>query len=219
MSRIKLISFDLERTLVDSRFSKLIWEEDIPRLYAERHGFSLEDAKDQVLMEYRKVGDGRPEWYDVSYWFRRFGLSADWRELLEIRRNYCHFYPEVQNVIERLAEKFVLIITSNTIRDFLEIQLGELSGFFSKIFSAPSDFGEVKKSPQFYNKICLNTGVNPEFMAHVGDHPQFDYEAPRELGIHAYLLDRSGKTKGDYVVQNLEDFERRIKMLGKGPKP
>jgi len=71
----------------------------------------------------------------------------------------------------------------------------------------------VKKSTGFYLRICRMTGTAPTAMAHVGDHPRFDYEAPRQLGIEAFLLSRSGKDEGDHVVQDLREFERRLEML------
>jgi len=205
MDRIEVVSFDVEGTLIDSCFSDLIWETDIPRLYAEQHGVSLEDAREHVLGEYRQVGDERPEWYDVGYWFRRLGDT-------------CRVYPEVRGVLERLQSRYVLIVTSNTIKEFLEVQLRELGGFFTRIFSAPSDFGAVKKSAEFYRRICQIMETEPEALAHVGDHLKFDYDAPRELKIHAYYLDRSGKATGDHVVHNIKEFEQKIAMVDVRPR-
>lgn len=213
MAPIEVVSFDVEGTLVDPAFSNLIWEEDIPRLYAERRGISLRAAREHVFAEYREVGDERPEWYDVDYWFRRLELPGDWRDLLDHRRCACRVYPETRGVLERLRGRFVLIVTSNTIREFLEVQLMDLSGFFTHIFSAPSDFGEVKKSANFYRRICQITRVDPKAMVHVGDHLKFDYEAPRKLGIHAYHLNRSEEDEGEHVVHDLEEFERRLSLL------
>lgn len=212
MGRIEVVSFDMEGTLVDASFSNLIWEEDIPQLHAEQHGMTLEASKELIFAEYLEVGDERPEWYDVGYWFRRLGISGDWQELLERRRSTCRVYPEARGVLERLRDNHILIVTSNTIREFLEVQLGTLRSYFSHVFSAPSDFGEVKKSPEFYGMICRIVRVAPEAMSHIGDHRKFDYEAPRKLGINAYHLDRSGETADDHVVHNLEEFESRLAM-------
>jgi len=213
MGRIEIVSFDMEGTLVDPRFSNLIWEMDIPRLYAEQHGVGLAAAREHVLGEYRRVGDERPEWYDVGYWFRRLKLSGDWRELLERRRGVCRAYTEAPGVLRRLRDRHTLIVTSNTIREFLEVQLGDLTGLFARVFSAPSDFGEVKKSAEFYREICRIMAAAPDAVAHVGDHLKFDCEAPRRLGIHAYFLDRSGKAEGGHVVHDLEEFEHRVSSL------
>ncbi|RLI15988.1 HAD family hydrolase, partial [Candidatus Bathyarchaeota archaeon] len=68
---LEVVSFDMEGTLITPRFSELIWEYDIPRLYAEQHGLTLEEARRRVFEEYMEIGDERPEWYDIEYWFRR----------------------------------------------------------------------------------------------------------------------------------------------------
>lgn len=213
MGRLRVLSFDAEGTLVDPYFSHLIWEIDIPRLYAEQRGLSFEEAREQVYREYREVGEERVEWYDIGYWFRRLGLRDDWKWILDCRRNACRLYPEVRSVLERLRGKYTLIVTSNTMREFLEVQLLDLRPLFTRIFSAPSDFGEVKKSPEVYRRICWELDVRPEAMAHVGDHPIFDYEVPKTLGIKAYHLDRDYKSRGEHVVHDLEDFENRIERL------
>ena len=208
---IEVVSFDMEGTLITPRFSELIWEHDIPRLYAERHGLTFEEARRRVFQEYMEIGDERPEWYDIEYWFRRLSLPGDWRELLELRRDTIEAYPEVRGVLERLSEAYRLVVTSNTIREFLEVQLEGLEGYFTHIFSAPSDFGEVKKTADFYRRICGILGVQPHSMAHVGDHWRFDYLTPRSIGIEAYYLDRRGEKRGRYVVHDLEEFEWRLR--------
>ncbi|MBS7630689.1 HAD family hydrolase [Candidatus Bathyarchaeota archaeon] len=211
MNRIKVISFDSEGTLVEPEFSTLIWEHDIPRLYAEKLGLSFGEAKTRLLEEYNRIGDERIEWYDIGYWFKTLGLAGDWRELLRARQSFCRFYPETKGVLERLKDEYTLIVTSNTIREFLEVQLRDLTGFFTRIFSAPSDFREVKKSPEFYRRICGILNVKPEDCAHVGDHAKFDCEVPSQIGISAYHLDRSRRLKGNHIVHDLLEFEKRIK--------
>lgn len=216
MVRIEVVSFDMEGTLIDNNFSDLIWETDIPRLYGRKHGLDIETARGRVLEEYGKIGDDRPEWYDAGYWFRRLGLPGDWRELLEERRGDCRAYPESRQVLERLSRVYSLIISSNTIREFLEVQLRELPDVFTHIFSATSDFGVVKKSEEFYSRICREFGVRPGAMVHVGDSLKFDFEAARKAGIHSYHLMRSGESEGENVVCNLLSFEDRLRELDDG---
>jgi putative hydrolase of the HAD superfamily len=210
---IEVVSFDMEGTLIEPKFSVLIWEYDIPRLYAERHSLPVEEARQRVFAEYMEIGDERPEWYNIEYWFRRLDLSGNWRELLERRRSVIKPYPEARGVLEKLSDHYRLIVTSNTMREFLEVQLEELQGFFTHVFSAPSDFGEVKKTATFYRKICNIVGVEPFSMAHIGDHWKFDYITPRSIGIKAYYLDRMGERRGEHIVHNLEEFEERLRAL------
>jgi putative hydrolase of the HAD superfamily len=58
------------------------------------------------------------------------------------------------------------------------------------VFSATSDFGEVKKSNGFYARVCEIADVKPHEVVHIGDHWVFDFVNPREMGMTAYFLDR-----------------------------
>ena len=200
---------------MDLEFSRLVWEEGVPALYAEEKGLSLEEALRRVTEEYAEVGPERVEWYDLRYWFRRFGLKGDWRELLERYKGHIRVYPEVKSVLQRLSREYDLFIVSNTCRDFLDLQIRELRPYFTRIFSAPTDFGMLK-SPELFTKICRELGVRPQAMVHIGDVRRFDFEAPREAGITAFLLDRSGEEDGAYTVRDLEEFEQRLLKL-RGP--
>ena len=205
----------MEGTLIDHNFSDLFWETDIPTLYGQKHGLDLETARDWVISEYRKIGDERPEWYDADYWFNRLGLEGDIQELLNRRREDCRVYPESRLVLESLSRRYPLIISSNTMREFLEVQLLKLPPIFNHIFSATSDFRMVKKSEDFYQRICRILEVPSAEMAHVGDNPKFDYEAAKKAGVNAYHLDRTGGSEGVNTVRDLIEFEERLKELEK----
>jgi putative hydrolase of the HAD superfamily len=114
--------------------------------------------------------------------------------------------------LEHLRDKFPLILTSNAGREFIDIEL-EVTGlgrFFDRIFSATSDFGDVKKTARFYHRICEILGADPHEVVHVGDHFEFDYLVPRTLGIQAFYLDRLGEQKGDSVLWDLRELEKRL---------
>lgn len=121
MSAVKVVSLDMEGTLIDHAFSHTIWETDIPRLYAEKHGLDQEASREIVLAEYGTVGDRRREWYDVDYWFRRLGLEADWRQLIRERAGLIKVYPDAAEALERLSGVYPMIVSSNTIREFLNL--------------------------------------------------------------------------------------------------
>ena len=206
MSEVKVVSLDMEGTLIDHAFSHAIWETDIPCLYAEKHELDLEAAREMVLAEYGEVGDRMREWYDVDYWFRRLGLDSDWRQLIRERAGLIKVYPDAAEALQRLSGVYPMIVSSNTIREFLDLQVDAVGHYFTHVYSAPSDFGTVKKDAGFYRLIVDAMGVRPCEMVHVGDHLEFDYRAARSLGVRAYHLDRSRETAGCDTIHDLVEL-------------
>ena len=208
----KLISFDMDGTLVETEFTDWVWNHGIPILYSKKTGLPFDAAKVSVEKEYQKVGDGAIEWYDIKYWFQFFKLDINWKSLMERYVDKIHVYPDVHPILERLKGHFKLILTSNAGREFIDVEMEAtgLGKYFDQIFSATSDFRELKKAPTFYQRVCDILKVHPEEMVHVGDHYEFDYLVPRTLGIHALYLDRTARQKGEFILWDLRDLERKV---------
>jgi putative hydrolase of the HAD superfamily len=208
----KIISFDMDGTLVDAEFTDWVWGHGIPTLYAKKAGLPFEEAKDFVVKEYLKLGEGTIEWYDIKYWFRFFQLEESWELLMGRYTDKIKIYPDVHPLLERLRDGCRMVLTSNAGREFIGIEMEAtgLGRYFDRIFSATSDFGEVKKTAAFYQRICQILEVRPQEIVHVGDHYEFDYLVPRSLGIQAFYLDRSGEEEGDFTLSDLRDLEKRL---------
>jgi putative hydrolase of the HAD superfamily len=211
---LKYISFDMDGTLVDPVFTDFVWGQGIPTLYAEKVGLPFEAAKAFVEREYQNVGEGAIEWYDIKYWFRFFQLEQSWKTLMKQFVDKIQVYPDVNHILDRLKDKFQLILTSNAGREFIEVEMEatSLGRYFDQIFSATSDFGVVKKTIEFYRRICQSLGASPQEIVHIGDHYEFDYLVPQRLGIHAFYLDRSGEKRGEFVLRNLGELEEKIPL-------
>jgi putative hydrolase of the HAD superfamily len=212
LSNGRVLSFDLDGTLVTHDFSTAIWREAIPELVARQRGLPLEEAKRRVFAEYESVGEGALEWYDLAYWYSRFRLDEDWQETLERHRHLIRLYPEVKEVLRSLGERYPMIILSNASHPFVnaEMAVGGLEGAFRHVVSATSDWGQVKKTRAFYEAVCEKLALDPGGIIHVGDHWEFDYLAPQEAGIQSYFLDRNGTRNGPEVVKDLTQFAARI---------
>src|SRR4030042_5743953 len=211
----KIISFDMDGTLVDPEFTDWVWLHGIPLLYAEKANIPFEESKHFVVEEYLKVGEGAIEWYDIKYWFQFFQLEKSWKDLMRQYVDKIRIYPDVNDILNQLKEKFPIVLTSNAGREFIDVEM-EATGlrrYFDRIFSAPSDFGEVKKTVGFYQGICQILEVIPQEIVHVGDHYEFDYLVPQQLGIDAFYLDRTGRQHGDYILSDLRDLEKRIQKI------
>lgn len=197
----KVVSFDLDGTLVDGQFGNMVWHHGIPGKYAEKHAIPLEEAQRLILKEYEIIGDANLLWYDVEYWIRKFDLSMSAEELLNTYRNRIQAIPYALDVLLALQAHYRLVIASNAGRIFVEKELTAtgLTGYFERIVSATSDLGMVKKEERFYRALCASLGVSPSELVHVGDHRVFDYEVPLSLGIECYHYNPSGKTDGTMI--------------------
>ena len=110
---IRIISLDMEGTLMKSRFVDKVWMEGIPVLYAEKAGLDFGAAKEHVISEYARVGSDRMEWYDLLYWIDKFGLKISKDDLLQMYEDEIEAYPEVLEVLDQLSERYDLVVTSN----------------------------------------------------------------------------------------------------------
>lgn len=208
MDEIKVVSFDVEGTLVTPDFSYAVWFEAIPRRYAEKNGIDFERAKTIVEEEYRKVGDQRLEWYDVWYWFNKFDLGVPLPVMEGCQSSVC-YYPEVEEVLASLSGRYELAVASGSPREFLVHLLKDIKHHFVKVFSSVSDHKQLK-TPEFYWSMCQVLGVKPEQVIHIGDNWQFDFLAPSEIGIRAFHLDRKGQSDDQHSLRSLAELKPRL---------
>ncbi|MCJ7443321.1 MAG: HAD family hydrolase [Methanotrichaceae archaeon] len=206
---IRIISLDMDGTLINSKFVDMVWMQGIPELCSKEYGLDFHVAKEFVVGEYMKIGSDRIEWYDLQYWLDKFQLGVSKGELLKKYEDEIEPYSEVPEALELLSESFNLVVASNAAREFIDVELDGLNQFFSKTFSATSDFNEVKKSPLVYQAICRELKAESFEVLHIGDHYIYDYESPREAGLDALFLDRKNNRAGREVVWDLrEAFEK-----------
>ena len=210
MSKIKVVSFDADGTLVTPDFSQAVWYEGVPSLYARKNGISFQEAKAFIEREYQVVGAQRIEWYDIRYWLKRFGLDGSHGQILEDYRHRVSCYPEVAQALSSLGKDYTLIVVSCSTREFLPYLLDGIEGYFTKVFSSVSDYAQIKTS-DFYLEVCREMGISPEEMAHVGDLWEQDFLAPKGAGVEAFHLDRRGERKDGSSLRSLADLETRIR--------
>ncbi len=200
---VKVFSFDVDGTLVSPGFVDCVWLQGIPKAYAEKEGLSFEQAFEYVKSEYDKIGEHQIEWYNIDYWLRKFDLDIPYETLFKKYKDEIMIYEEVESVLTVLKEEgYELILSSNAATEFIEFQIKPIKRFFSHVFSATSDFGEVKKTNGFFARVCEILDVKPQAVVHTGDHWVFDFLNPRKIGITAYYLDRARR-------RNVKDEEKK----------
>src|SRR5512136_1974746 len=64
----KVISFDLDGTLVNARYGDMVWNHGIPFEYSKKFNIPFHEAKTIIRGYYESVGDGDLLWYEIDYW-------------------------------------------------------------------------------------------------------------------------------------------------------
>ncbi len=208
-----IISFDVDGTLVNPDFNGLIWFDVVPELYARKRKIKLEEAKKKVFQEYDKIGDNDARWYTLDFWLDYLDLGVKPEELLQKYARAVSLYSDVLPTLSNLGGKYTLIVCSGMSREFIDIKLKKESIFqyFSRIFSAVSNFGLTKKESYFYEKLCQQLNVKPSHLIHVGDNYELDYLVPKKIGIKVFYLDRTNNTpekKG--TISSLQELIERL---------
>ena len=198
MKPIKVVSFDVEGTLVSHEFSEVLWHEAIPAKYAQKYGISTEEARKTTTEEFEKIGFQGMEWYDAGYWCRRFQLG-DPEPIIQSCVDKISYYPEVSEVLSSLTGHFELTIASGVPLYLLAYILKDVEHYFTRVFSATSQYKQLK-TPYFYSQVCKTMDVEPAQIVHVGDNWNTDFLNPREVGINAYYLDRLKDDSGDSLA-------------------
>ncbi|MBA4391049.1 MAG: HAD family hydrolase [Syntrophus sp. (in: bacteria)] len=186
----KIISFDLDGTLVNARYGDMVWNHGIPLEYSKKYNMSFDEAKGLIRKQYESVGDADLLWYEIDRWLDKFQLSVTSEELLERYESQIEPVPYAQEVLEYLGQKYMLVIASNAARIFVDKELDytNFRRYFTRIISATSDCKMVKKEDRFYQWLCGELQVSPDEIIHIGDHPVFDHDIPSRVGIESYCL-------------------------------
>lgn len=210
----RIISFDVDGTLVKPEFNDLIWREVIPELYARKNEIEIEEAKGFIEGEYDKIGEYDLRWYSLDFWLGYFQLDVKEKEILGEYAGKVSLYPDVLSTLEKLSKNYQLVIASCMGNDFIDIKLRKrnIKKYFKRVFSAVS-IGLIKKEESFYLALCSSLAIKPNELIHIGDHYEFDYLVPRKTGIRAFYLDRNNSDKQKVNldgVKSLHDFTRHL---------
>jgi len=207
-NQIDTILLDMDGTLLDLHFDNYFWLEHVPRRYAESRGFSLEQAKDELLGRYRSV-EGTLEWYCVDHWSRELGLDI---ALLKAEVDHLiAVHPHVVDFLEsaRSWEKRIVLVTNAHQKALaLKMERTKLHGYFDAVICS-HDLGLPKEEPTFWDKFQQIEPFEKSRALFVDDSLSV-LESARDYGI-GYLLrvlkpDTRGPARDSEGFMAIDDF-------------
>lgn len=211
---IKIISFDLDGTLIKKGFTDYFWLELIPKLYSEKYRLAISEAKKIVIKEYEAVGVDDIRWYLPEYWVNLFKLDFNVEEALNSIKHIAEPYPDAIEIVNSLYGKYDMVIATNAHRDFINVEINVIGKkYFKHVFSCVSDYNLPRKTEEFYIKIAKELNVEPNEIVHVGDDEKYDYIVPRKVGVNAYYLNRNRRENSQYTITNLLELREALKLL------
>lgn len=103
-------------------------------------------------------------------------------------------YPDVLPALEELSVRGYSLALVSNFEEWLELVLEavELTPYFPvRVISGVE--GIEKPDPRIFELALERAGVAAEESVYVGDHPDFDVEASRAVGMFPVLIDRRGR--------------------------
>jgi putative hydrolase of the HAD superfamily len=149
---IDTVLLDMDGTLLDLRFDSYFWLEHVPVRYAQRHGLSVDAAKEELMRRY-KAKEGTLEWYSVDYWTGELDL-----DIALLKREVQHLidvFPYVVPFLDavRALGKQVWMVTNAHMHSLsLKMERTRLGGHFDRLINA-HELGAPKEDQAFWHRL------------------------------------------------------------------
>jgi 2-haloalkanoic acid dehalogenase type II len=224
MARVKALSFDMYRTLIDT---KDFHEQAVREILARENADSVDP--DAFHSRWDKFFDdvwlalGPGEFireYDVSVeslrrTFREFGINGDPKAGTNIwlsKYESADLFPEVEEVLQILAADYPMVIISNVDDDDLGYAMLKKRNLPFRAIITSESFRSYKPHEKMFKEALSILRCRPGEVLHIGDSQTADVLGAKKAGmLAAWLNRRSHKLKPgipspDYEIINLREL-------------
>jgi putative hydrolase of the HAD superfamily len=212
---IETVFLDMDGTLLDLHFDNHFWLEHVPLRYAEKHGMTVDGAKQALFPRFRAL-EGTIDWYCVDYWSRELGLdiSALKREL----EHLIQVHPQVAEFLETLRRSGRRIaLLTNAHHKVIDLKMAStgLAEHFDRLICAHA-FRVPKEDPQFWPRLAAEDHFDPLTTLFVDDSLPV-LRAARDYGVRhlraVRLPDSKAPPKETQEFIAIESFSELIEGL------
>lgn len=226
--KYKAVFFDRDGTLTYFNPEKEQWRNKTIESWS---GKPFELPYEKMTDLFYKASLNRQPWYkdveeEKSFMLRYYkrmlegeGITEklDDRAALLFAQLWCNndrlLYPDVITVLEYFKGKgFKMGVISDT-SPSLKLTLEHLGiDHYFTSFTASSLVGASKPSPVIFNAALNAQGVKAEESIYVDDY-DVEADGAREQGFTSFLIDRSGKRQGEWVISSLMELINYVESL------
>ena len=204
--RIRVVTFDLDDTLWDTKSVLLKAEAAQNQWLREHRPRVMERFTDEALWEFRmKSYRQHPELVHQISQLRtqalhelqlhcgyseqesKAGAEAAFDAFLAVRHQ-VEPYERAMEVLDSLAQHYVLGALSNGNADIFKTDLGD---HFDFAFNA-EHVNANKPEPDLFHAAMTAAGAQAQEVVHVGDHPENDVQGAQAVGMHTVWVKHEG---------------------------
>lgn len=149
---VDLVLLDMDGTLLDLHYDSHFWLDYVPLQYANKRGESIEQAKDYIYAEYKKVF-GTLRWYSHDYWAETLGL--DIKQLQNENKHKIQWREDTLWFLKKLRmlnKKIVILTNAHPSGIALKNEQTQISSYVDVVISS-HDIGYEKESELFWNSV------------------------------------------------------------------
>lgn len=180
-NRVGWVILDMDGTVLDLAYDNYFWRELIPQRYAQKHGLTLDAARDQLTPKFLAVQHTLP-WYCTDYWSEVTGLDvaglkAEIRDRIRVLEGAERFLMHVRE------RGLPLWLATNAHRASWSLKLSHtgLASYFDRIVCS-HDYGAPKEDPRFWERMIAEAHFDPQRSLFVDDSLPV-LQAARVFGI------------------------------------
>ncbi len=213
--RIDTVMLDMDGTMLDKHFDDYFWEHLVPERYAEKHGVTYHEAKEELLSLY-KAHEGTLNWTDIDFWSKELdldipALKLQIRHLIEVHPNVLEFLSAVREMGKQL------LLVTNAHYKVLDLKLREtnIGGYFDRCITS-FEIGAPKENMVFWHRFQETFPFKKDRVVFIDDTCEV-LNTAKSFGINHLVLKRRASSKRadkpcpDFYT--IEDFRELIDLL------
>lgn len=225
MSKIKGISFDMYRTILNTEnfheqaireFLQLIGADSVDVEKFHQRWDEIFDQEHLYVSSSEFVSLYEISVRSLEVALKEFGLRGDAKLGVDMwRKKYenAKLYPEVEEVMHKLAQRCPIVITSNVDNDDPGYIVVKNKGLPVRAIITSESIRVYKPNKRIFDEALKVLGCEPAEAIHVGDSLVSDVLGAKQAGMIAVYVDRghreSPKDKlpsPDHVISNLNQI-------------